>query len=99
MKSFNCEDEEFASTLVKWADAIRRTFADGGVDETITTRRLVHIVRAFSIFKDRKKAVELCINRFDDVTRSAFADLFEKVAAPEPEAPAVVEEKDVEIPF
>lgn len=99
MKSFNCEDEEFASTLVKWADAIRRTFADGGVDETITTRRLVHIVRAFSIFKDRKKAVELCINRFDDITRTAFADLFEKVATPEVTPATPVEEKDVEIPF
>lgn len=99
MKSFSCEDEEFASTLVKWADAIRRTFADGGVDETITTRRLVHIVRAFSIFKDKKKAVELCINRFDDITRSAFADLFEKVSAPEVQPAPAVQEQDVEIPF
>jgi MoxR-like ATPase len=99
MKSFNCEDEEFASTLVKWADAIRRTFADGGVDETITTRRLVHIVRAFSIFKDKKKAVELCINRFDDMTRNAFADLFEKVSMPEASAQDVVPEQDIEIPF
>lgn len=82
MKSYSCEDEDFADTLVKWADAIRRTFADGGVDETITTRRLVHIVRAFSIFRDKKKAVELCINRFDDITRNAFADLFEKVSTP-----------------
>ena len=85
MKSFSCEDEDFANTLVKWADAIRRTFADGGVDETITTRRLVHIVRAFSIFKDKKKAVELCTNRFDDITRTAFADLFDKVSVPEAE--------------
>lgn len=100
MKSYSCEDEEYASTLVKWADAIRRTFADGGVDETITTRRLVHIVRAFSIFKDKKKAVELCINRFDDITRMAFADLFEKVSTPEPEVkPVEAKEKDVEIPF
>jgi MoxR-like ATPase len=99
MKSFNCEDEEFASTLVKWADAIRRTFADGGVDETITTRRLVHIVRAFSIFKDKKKAVELCINRFDDITRNAFADLFEKVSIPEAPPQTEVQQADVEIPF
>lgn len=100
MESFNCVDDDYASTLVKWADAIRRTFADGGVDETITTRRLVHIVRAYSIFKDKKKAVELCINRFDDITRNAFADLFEKVSTPD--APSVapeVVEKDVEIPF
>jgi MoxR-like ATPase len=100
MKSYSCEDEEFASTLVKWADAIRRTFSDGGVDETITTRRLVHIVRAFSIFKDKKKAVELCINRFDDITRNAFADLFEKVSMPEPTPEEIqAQSKDIEIPF
>ena len=98
MKSLSCEDEQFADTLTKWADAIRRTFADGGVDETITTRRLVHIVRAYSIFKDRQKAVDLCINRFDDITRSAFSNLFEKVSAPE--VPEVkIEQKDVQIPF
>lgn len=80
MESFGCTDEEYAETLVKWADAIRRTFEDGGVDELITTRRLTHIVRAFSIFKDQKKAVELCCNRFDDITRTAFIDLFEKIS-------------------
>jgi len=100
MTSLNCEDDEFASTLVKWADAIRRTFADGGVDETITTRRLVHIIRAFSIFKDKKKAVELCINRFDDVTRIAFGDLFEKVSKPESEQVTPIQEvKPEEISF
>lgn len=103
MNSLNCLDEDFASTLVKWADAIRRTFEDGGIDETITTRRLVHIIRAFSIFKDKKKAVELCINRFDDITRTAFADLFEKVSMPEvtpSEATASVEQQpNVEIAF
>jgi MoxR-like ATPase len=101
MKSLSCEDEQFADTLVKWADAIRRTFADGGVDETITTRRLVHIVRAFAIFKDKNKAVELCINRFDDITRNAFSNLFEKVSTPEVVAtPAQpVDEKEIEIPF
>lgn len=98
MKSYSCEDEDFADTLVKWADAIRRTFADGGVDETITTRRLVHIVRAFSIFKDKKKAVELCINRFDDITRNAFADLFEKVATPAPVV-STAPQSSTEIPF
>lgn len=93
MKSFNCLDEEFASNLVKWAEAIRRTFDAGGVDETITTRRLVHIVRAFSIFKNQKKAIELCTNRFDDSTRLAFVDLFDKVSAGElqVEEPAPVE--------
>jgi MoxR-like ATPase len=98
MESYSCKDEDFADTLVKWADAIRRTFADGGVDETITTRRLVHIVRAFSIFKDKKKAVELCINRFDDITRNAFADLFEKVATPAPVA-STAPQPSTEIPF
>ena len=94
MKSYNCLDEEFASNLVKWAEAIRRTFDAGGVDETITTRRLVHIVRAFSIFKTQKKAIELCTNRFDDATRLAFVDLFDKVSAGELEVeqPAPVEE-------
>lgn len=100
MNSFNCLDEEFAETLVKWADAIRRTFADGGVDETITTRRLVHIVRAFSIFKDKKKAVELCTNRFDEITRSAFMDLFDKVSVPESASNSTpTQQEDVEIPF
>lgn len=99
MKSLSCEDEQFAETLTKWADAIRRTFADGGVDETITTRRLVHIVRAYSIFKDKKKAVDLCINRFDDITRNAFSNLFEKVSVPEPTATPAVQEQDIEIPF
>lgn len=98
MKSYECVDEDFAETLVKWADAIRRTFDDGGVDETITTRRLVHIVRAYAIFKDKKKAVELCVNRFDDVTRASFADLYEKVAKPEVEE-VVIAQSDVEIPF
>ena len=96
MTSYGCIDEVFCDTLVKWADAIRRTFADGGVDETITTRRLVHIVRAFSIFKDKKKAVELCINRFDEVTRVAFADLFDKVDDDTPIEAAPI---DNETPF
>ena len=94
MTSYGCIDEVFCDTLVKWADAIRRTFADGGVDETITTRRLVHIVRAFSIFKDKKKAVELCINRFDEVTRVAFADLFDKVDDDTPIEAAPIDNED-----
>ena len=83
MKSHSCLDEDFASNLVKWAEAIRRTFDAGGVDETITTRRLAHIVRAFAIFKSQKKAIELCTNRFDDATRIAFVDLFDKVSTGE----------------
>jgi len=101
MESFNAVDDEFAETLVKWAEAIRRTFEDGGVDETITTRRMIHIVRAFAIFKDRTKAVQLCCNRFDSATKSAFLDLFEKVSTPEPvpAAPIAPTRNDEEIPF
>jgi MoxR-like ATPase len=91
MDSYGCKDQEFAETLVKWADAIRRTFADGGVDETITTRRMIHIVRAFAIFKKREKAVELCCNRFDTATKNAFIDLYDKVANPAPEVIATPE--------
>jgi hypothetical protein len=102
MDSFGCPDKEFAETLVKWADAIRRTFADGGVDETITTRRMIHIVRAYAIFKKREKAVELCCNRFDSATKSAFIDLYEKVANPAPEVPVTPEVTPTpadEVPF
>ena len=91
METYECKDVEFAETLVKWADAIRRTFADGGVDETITTRRMIHIVRAYAIIKKREKAVELCCNRFDTATKTAFIDLYEKVANPAPEVPATPE--------
>jgi MoxR-like ATPase len=83
MRTYNAVDEDFADNMVKWADAIRRTFDAGGVDETITTRRLIHIVRAFSIFKNQKKSIELCTNRFDDSTRLAFNDLFDKVSSGE----------------
>lgn len=103
MKEYNCEDDEFAETLVKWADAIRKTFDDGGVDETITTRRMIHIVRAYAIFKKRDKAVELCCNRFDASTKQAFIDLYDKVAtppAPVVTAPeTVVSNETEEIPF
>jgi len=102
MDSYGCKDQEFAETLVKWADAIRRTFADGGVDETITTRRMIHIVRAFAIFKKREKAVELCCNRFDTATKNAFIDLYDKVANPAPEViatPEVAPFASDEVPF
>jgi MoxR-like ATPase len=103
MDSYQCADEEFAETLVKWADAIRKTFDDGGVDETITTRRMIHIVRAYAIFKNREKAVQLCCNRFDAATKTAFIDLYDKVANPAPE-PVVAEvapqtPESEEIPF
>lgn len=89
MVAYNCADEEFAETLVKWADSIRKTFDDGGVDETITTRRMIHIVRAFAIFKNREKAVELCCNRFDSATKTAFLTLYDNVANPTVELEAV----------
>ena len=103
METYSCVDEEFAETLVKWADGIRRTFEDGGVDETITTRRMIHIVRAYAIFKNREKAVQLCCNRFDAATKAAFIDLYDKIANPTPEAqptPEVVQTPESEeIPF
>ncbi|ADO97762.1 porphyrin biosynthesis [Synechococcus phage S-ShM2] len=74
-------DAEFAENLIKWAGVIRKTFFDGGVDEVITTRRLVHIVEAYKIFDDRVKAITLCVNRFDDDTKQSFLDLYTKVDA------------------
>jgi hypothetical protein len=89
MSKFEAVDEEFAKLLVGWADAIRKTFYDEGIDEVISTRRLCHIVQTFSIFGKRDKAIALCVNRFDDDTKEAFIDLYEKVDAtindPEPE--------------
>ena len=70
-----CE-QDFADNLVKWAGVIRKTFFDGGVDEVITTRRLVHIVQAYSIFGDKLTAINNCVNRFDDDTKQSFLDLF-----------------------
>jgi MoxR-like ATPase len=74
-------DDEFAEKLVTWADVIRKTFADGGCDEVISTRRLVHIVETFGIFGDKMKAIGLCLNRFDDDTKASFLDLYTKVDA------------------
>ena len=74
-------DKEFCSYLANWADIIRRTFNDGGVDEVISTRRLVHIVRAFAIWQDRMKAIKVCTNRFDDETKQSFIELYDKIDA------------------
>jgi len=87
--------DDFATNLVKWAAVVRKTFDDGGCDENITTRRLTHIVRAFSIFKNEKKAIELCLNRFDDVTKMAFLDLYTKISAGEMDSPEEVTEEEV----
>ena len=81
MDKYDCTDKNFAETLVSWSDTIRKTFEDGGVDETISTRRLCHIVQTFSIFNDRLKAIQLCVNRFDEDTKDAFLDLYSKVDA------------------
>ena len=77
----HCTDDKFVSNLVDWADIIRKTFADGGIDEVISTRRLVHIAQAYSIFGDKAKAIKVCIARFDDETMKAFEELYDKVDA------------------
>ena len=73
------DDEKFATNLITWADIIRKTFYEGGVDEIISTRRLVHIVEAFTIFKNKMKAIEMCTNRFDVDTKTSFMDLYTKI--------------------
>ena len=74
-----CADENFCKRLADWADIIRKTFYDGGIEEIISTRRLVHIVKAYSIFDDKAKAISVCVNRFDDETKQAFLELYDKV--------------------
>ena len=73
------EDRDFCKRLVDWADIIRKTFYDGGIDEIISTRRLVHIIRAYSIFDNKSKAIDVCTARFDDETKQAFLELYDKV--------------------
>ena len=81
LKSTGKADDKFATNLVTWADVIRKTYKDGGVDEIISTRRLVHIAEAYSIFKNKMKAIEVCTNRFDNDTKTSFVDLYTKVDA------------------
>lgn len=95
MDTYGNFDGEFAEKLVTWAEIIRKTYEDGGVDDLISTRRLVHIARTYSIFGDRKKAIELCISRFDEDTRVAFLDLYTKVdskAQVQPETEVIVDD-------
>ena len=96
MKKYGVDDDEFAKNLVTWADVIRKTFYDGGVDEVISTRRLDHIVKAFAIFGDKMQAIELCVARFDEDTKVSFLDLYTKIDAGvitgEGEVESVVEE-------
>ena len=81
MIKYNKVDNDFAENLVTWADVIRKTFYDGGIDEVISTRRLDHIVKAFAIFDDKMKSIELCVARFDDDTKESFLDLYTKIDA------------------
>ena len=81
MTKYKKVDESFADNLITWADVIRKTFYDGGVDEVISTRRLDHIVKAFAIFGDKMKSLELCVARFDDDTKASFMDLYTKIDA------------------
>ncbi len=74
-------DNEFADKLVTWADVIRKTFDDGGLDEVISTRRLVHIIKTYGVFGNKMKSIELCLNRFDTDTKMSFLDLYTKVDA------------------
>jgi len=81
LDSLGVPDPDFCEKLVNWANAIRKTFYDGGIDEVIATRRLVHISNAFAIFGDRMKAIEMCVNRFDEDTKTSFLDLYSKIDA------------------
>ena len=79
MAEYDNVDDDFAEQLTKWADIIRKTYQDGGIDEIISTRRLVHIVKAHSIFNDKMSAIKLCISRFDEETKTSFLDVYTKV--------------------
>ena len=96
-------DEDFAEKLVRWADVIRKTFNEGAIDDLVSTRRIEHIVNAYAMFDNRLKAIELCVNRFDEDTRQAFLDLYTKVdAGVDPTADQelpVNDEEETEIDF
>jgi len=79
----DCCNEKFITALVTWAEIIRKTFNEGGIDEVISTRRLVHIIRAYSIFGNEMKAISVCLNRFDEDTKQSFLDLYDKIVAPD----------------
>jgi hypothetical protein len=103
-KSLNLtEVDDFCKRLADWGDVIRKTFYDGGIDEIISTRRLVHIIRAYSIFGDKAKAIQVCVNRFDEETKTAFLELYDKIDAdfviPSPQQPELTIEGGKEVPF
>ena len=97
MSAYGVKDTEFADKLVAWSQVIRKTFENDGVEEIISTRRLCHIVKAFSIFPDRSRAIAMCIARFDEDTKAAFIDLYSKIDAQptEPITPYTVDENGV----
>jgi len=100
--SLGIQDKAFAENLVKWADIIRKTFEEGAIDEIISTRRLVHIAEAYTIFNDKMDAIQFCINRFDAETKNSFLDLYTKIDAgidPTTTAEVKTEESSEEIPF
>jgi MoxR-like ATPase len=100
-ESVGVDDSEYVEKLTDWADIIRKTFADGGVDEIISTRRLVHIIKAYAIFNNRMTAIEMCTNRFDEETKLAFRDLYTKLDAEiakrdmDDEIDSIIEESEV----
>jgi cobaltochelatase CobS len=96
-----CDDSDFAENLTKWAEIIRKTFAEGGIDEVVSTRRLVNIVEAWNIFGSKRTALEMCMSRFDDLTKKSLLDLYEKVDAdmPAEDAEAVESATGNECPF
>ena len=105
MEKYGKVDDDFAEKLVTWAEVIRKTYFEGAVDELISTRRLDHIVKAFTIFKDKMKAIEMCTNRFDEDTKTSFLDLYSKVDAganldeEETEEEEIPSEEDTDMPY
>jgi cobaltochelatase CobS len=103
LESVGKDDKDFADKLVSWATAIRKTFDDGGCDEVISTRRLVHIVKTYGIFGNKLKAIQFCLNRFDTDTKVTFLDLYTKIdAGIDPTVPVSapeVADPSVEVPF
>jgi hypothetical protein len=74
----------FFDTLAKWAQSIRETYAAGGTESLISTRRLCHIVSAYAIFsadpQADAKAIEYCVNRFDAKTKESWKELYNALA-------------------
>jgi len=97
------DDAKFVDNLVQWADVVRRSYDDGATDEIISTRRLVHIAKAYKIFGDKMKAITLCVNRFDEETKMAFLDLYSKVdstvESPANTSTTTAETASDEVPF